>query len=69
MKMGNKLYNILKYFLITVVPATITLISALGTIYHFDTETITLTIGVIATFLGAITGISCYNYNKSKESE
>lgn len=64
MKLSNKTYDIIKWTLITFVPALILLISTLGTIYNFDTEIITLTIGAIATFLGTITGISNYNYNK-----
>lgn len=64
MKLNDKVYNIFKWLLITVVPACILLISTLGTIYSFDTEIITLTISAIATFIGTITGISNYNYNK-----
>ena len=66
MKMSNKIYDILKWFLITFVPALILLISTLGTIYHFDTEIITLTIGAVATFLATILGISNYNYKKGE---
>ena len=66
MKLSNGLYDFFKWLLITLVPALILLISTLGTIYHFDTEIITLTIGAIATFIGAITGISNHNYNKNK---
>lgn len=67
MKLSNKLYDILKWTLITFVPALILLISTLGTIYHFDTEVITLTIGAIATFLATILGISNYNYKKGEK--
>lgn len=66
MKLSNKVYNILKWGLIIFVPALITLIGTLGKIYGFETETITLTIGAISTFLGVITGISNNNYYKSK---
>lgn len=62
--LSNKVYDILKWFLIIFVPALITLIGSLGKIYNFDTETIILTISAIATFLGVITGISNVNYNK-----
>lgn len=64
MKLSDKVYDNIKWTLITFVPALILLISTLGTIYNFDTKIITLTIGAIATFLGTITGISNYNYNK-----
>ena len=66
MKLNNKVYNFLKWFLMIFTPALITLIGTLGQIYHFDTEVITLTIGAVATFLGVITGISNYNYKKGE---
>lgn len=64
MKLSDNAYNILKWALMIVVPALITLISTLGTIYGWDTSTITLTIAAIATFFGVITGISNSNYYK-----
>lgn len=64
MKLNDKVYTILKWTLIIFVPALITLICTLGKIYDFNTDTIVLTIGAITTFLGAITGISNYNYKK-----
>ena len=60
----DKLYQILKWGLILFVPALISLIGNLGKIYGFETEKIILTIAEISTFLGAITGISNYNYKK-----
>lgn len=67
MKMSNKIYDFLKNLLMRGVPALILLISTLGTIYKFDTETITLTIGALSTFLATILGISNYNYNKGEK--
>ena len=67
MKLNNKIYDILKWSLMIFAPALITLIGTLGQIYHFDTEMIVLTISAIATFLGAITGISNYNYKKEEK--
>lgn len=64
MILPDKVYNILKWLLLTFTPALIVLISTLGVIYNFDTEVITLTIGAIATFIGALIGISNHNYNK-----
>lgn len=66
MKLSDTTYDFLKWMLMIVVPALITLISSLGTIYGWDTNTITLTIAAIATFLGVITGISNSNYYKDK---
>ncbi len=64
MKMSNKVYEILKYGLWIFIPAVITFIGTLGQIYGFETEVVVLTISAIATFLGAITGISNINYHK-----
>lgn len=66
MKLNDKVYDILKWGLMVFVPPLIGFITTLGTIYGWDTEVIVLTISAIATFLGAITGISNYNYNKAK---
>lgn len=67
MKLNNKTYDFFKYLLMRFVPALVLLISTLGTIYKFDTEIITLTIGAVATFLATILGISNYNYKKEGE--
>ena len=64
MKLNDKAYNFLKWFLLIFVDALITLIGSLGQIYGFDTEKIILTIASISTFLGIITGISNHNYYK-----
>lgn len=62
----DEVYKVLKWGLILFVPALITLIGTLGKIYGFETEKIILTISAISTFLGAITGISDYNYKKGE---
>ena len=62
--LNDKIYDFLKWFLMTFVPAAITLISSLAIIYHFDAEVIILTIGAISTFIAAITGISTVQYKK-----
>ncbi len=70
MILNENVYKLLKWALMIVVPALITLISSLGTIYGWDTSTITLTIAAIATFLGVITGISNSNfYNDSRDTD
>lgn len=58
------LYNIAKWLLITVVPATIFLINGLGSLYNFDPSLITGTISLVAATFGAVLGISTINYNK-----
>lgn len=67
MILNDKVYNILKWTLITFVPALILLITTLGTIYGFDTEVIVLTISAFATFFGSLIGISNSNYNKTNK--
>lgn len=69
MILNENVYKLLKWALMIVVPALITLISSLGTIYGWDTSTITLTIAAIATFLGVITGISNANYYNDADSK
>ena len=59
MKLKNKTYDILKWVLITVIPALILLITTLGTIYNFEdiSNIICLTISAIATFISSILGL------------
>jgi hypothetical protein len=67
--MNNKLYDILKWTLLVGVAPTIALITGLGELYNFDTTLVIGTISLVATFLGAITGISNVNYNKKITTE
>lgn len=64
MKLSNKTYHIIKWTVLTFMPALSVLVGALGKGYGWDTETVILTINSVALFLGAITGVSNYNYNK-----
>ena len=64
MVLNNKFYTVLKWILAVAVAPTIALITGLGELYHFDTTLIVGTISLIATFLGALLGISNYNYTK-----
>ena len=65
MKMSNKVYDYLKWFLITAVAPTIALITGLGELYGFDTTLVVGTISLLATFLGAILGVSNVKYKKA----
>ena len=68
MKMSNKVYDILKFIALKVMPALATLILALGGIWGIPyTEAIAGTITAIDTFLGAILGISSKAYQKAQE--
>lgn len=63
-KFKDKVYDAIKWVLLTAVSPTVALIVGLGKLYNFDTTLIVGTITLLATFLGALTGISCYNYKK-----
>lgn len=69
MILPDKVYKVLKWLLLTVVPALITLISGLGTIRGYDTTQITAIIGLVSTFIGAVVGISNVNYTKSTDAK
>ena len=69
MILNDKLYNILKWGLITFVPALLVLIETLGVIYGYDTQVLVLTISAIATFVGSLIGVSNVNYNKTKTTK
>lgn len=64
MKLPDKVYDVLKWILTVAVAPTIALIAGLGQLYDFDTYKIIQVISLISTFLGAIFGISVYQYNK-----
>lgn len=69
MKMSNKAYDIAKYVLFTVVPASIALIEGLGIAYNFDTKLIIITISLFAAFFGKLLKISSDNYAKNEKSK
>ena len=69
MKLSNRVYDILKWVLVIFIPALIVLISRLGGIYHFESDTIIETIGAFATFFGVILGISTINYRATKTQD
>lgn len=69
MILNEKVYKVLKWACLIAVPALITLISTLGTIYGHDMTTVTATIGAVATFIGALIGISNSNFYKNSDGE
>lgn len=64
MILKDKVYTTLKWVLAVAVAPTIALITGLGELYKFDTTLIVGTISLIASFLGALIGVSNYNYKK-----
>lgn len=68
MKMSNKVYDILKWIAMMLLPAAGTLYFALAGIWGFPYgEEIVGTITAVDTFLGIILGISTAQYNKITE--
>ena len=70
MKMSNKVYDVLKYIALIVLPALGALYFGLAKIWGFPYATeIVGTISVVDTFLGAILKISNDNYNKEQTDD
>lgn len=68
--MSNKVYDVLKWIALVALPAITALWLTLANIWGFPyAEAIGATLAAITTFLGALLGISSYQYNKSLESE
>ncbi len=70
MVLDNKIYDILKYVALIVLPAIGTLYFGLAKIWGLPFgEEIVGTITVIDTFLGALLGVSSNQYNKLNNNE
>lgn len=69
-KMSNKVYNILKWIAMYLLPAIGTLYFALAGIWGLPYgEQIVGTITAVDTFLGVLLGISTAQYNKAIKTE
>ena len=70
MKMSNKMYDILKWIAMYLLPAIGTLYFALAGIWGLPYgEQIVGTITAVDTFLGVLLGISTAQYNKTIKTE
>lgn len=70
MKIPDKLYDILKWLVIIVLPACATLYAALASVWCWPfAEQVTTTITAVDTFLGAVLCISTVNYHKDGNNE
>lgn len=68
--MSNKVYNVLKYISVIVVPALILLVNTIGQIWCLShTTEILATISAIGVFLGALIQISSAKYQKSQNNK
>jgi hypothetical protein len=68
---NNKTYDILKWISTVVLPALATLVLAIGQIWNVTVWTVPIgaTIAAVATFMGAVLGISSIQYAKQKGGE
>lgn len=65
MKLSNKVYNVLKWLTMIVLPALATLYFALSGIWGFPYgEQVVGTITALVTFFGVVLGVSTAQYNK-----
>lgn len=65
MKLDNKVYDILKWVALVVLPAIATLYTALAGVWGLPfAEEIPATITAIDLFIGALLGVSTAQYNK-----
>lgn len=69
MEMNNKVYDILKWVIIIVSPALITLITTLGELYGFESAVICGTISALTVFAGAVLQISSATYKAKQNNE
>ena len=70
MKLNDKVYDVLKWVVMIVLPAMATLYTTLGGIWNLPyLEQIPTTLTAIATFLGAICMISSKVYNDKNKGE
>lgn len=68
MILPDKYYQVIKWTVLTVLPAASALVAMLGKAYGWNgTDMTVLTINAVATFLGVITGVSAYNLKKQEE--
>lgn len=67
MKLSDKTYDFLKWFCILALPALATLYAVVGKIWGLPyTAEIPATITAVATFIGALLGISSLNYTEDE---
>ena len=65
MKLSNKIYDVLKWVVVIVIPALTTAYVGLAGVWGFPyAEEVAKTSAVVCTLLGAMLGISTAQYNK-----
>lgn len=66
----NRVYDILKWISVIVIPAIVVLINTLGQVWNWEyTKEISMTISAIGVFIGALIQISSAKYKKSQNNK
>lgn len=66
--MSSKTYDIMKYTVLTLLPAVLTLWLTLGDIWDLpNVQSIALTISAINLFLGSLVGVSSATHNRKDD--
>ena len=67
MKLNDRIYDVLKWGVMIVLPAVATLYAALAPVWGWPRpDDVVLTLNAVTAFAGAILGISTAQYNKAK---
>lgn len=69
MIISDKVYNILKWVVMILLPAVNVLVASLGAVIGFSSEMACGIISAITVFLGALIGVSSHNYNKENSDK
>lgn len=70
MKIPDKVYNVLKWLALTVIPALTTLYGVIGTAFNIPyTTEVLMIMPAISTFIGSLIGVSTAKYYQSLSQE
>lgn len=68
MKLNNRVYDVLKWCVLVLIPAATSLYVGLSMVWQWPfAEEIAKTSSLVCAFLGALLGISTHYYNKERE--
>lgn len=68
MKLNDKTYNFLKWFVLIATPVFITFISTLGALFSYDVTVITGVIGATSVLIGGLIGVSAKAYKNVEKT-
>jgi len=69
MKLNDRVYDVLKWIVVALIPASSALYFGLSQVLGFPYgEEVVGTLALVATFLGSLIGLSTVQYNKAQSS-